>query len=66
MKFQKALMKLYFDAGLKEMVQSAGYLLPAIQTCSQFKQIHHFILEVWEATYRVMVLKFELTYDMCP
>ena len=52
-------MKPYFDAGLKAMAQSAGYPLPAIQTCGQFKRTHHFILEVWEAIYRVMVLKFE-------
>ena len=36
MNFQKALMKPYYDAGLKSMAQAAGYPLPAIQTCSQW------------------------------
>ena len=53
--YQLALMKPYFDAGLKTLAQSAGYPLPAIQNCSQFKRTHHFILEVWEATYRSML-----------
>ena len=35
--FQKALMKPYFDAGLKATAQKARYPLAAIQTCSQFK-----------------------------
>ena len=46
--FQKAIMKPY-DTGLKAMAQAAGYPLPAIQMCSQFKRTHHFILEEWEA-----------------
>ena len=57
--FQKALMKPYFDSGLKAMAQKAGYPLAAIQTCSQFERTHHFILEMWEAIYRVMLLKYE-------
>ena len=59
MNFQKALMKPYYDAGLKAMAQSVGYPLPAIQACSQFKRTHCFILEAWEAVYRAMILKFE-------
>ena len=59
MNFQKAMMKPYYDAGLKALAQAAGYPLPAIQTCSQFKRTHHFILEAWEAIYRVMLLKYE-------
>ena len=54
MNFQKeAVMKPYYDAGLKAM---AGYPLPAIQACSQFKRTHHFILE---AIYRAMIHKYE-------
>ena len=59
MNYQKALMKPYYDAGLKAMAQAAGYPLSAIQTCSQFKRTHHFILEAWEAIYRVMIIKYE-------
>ena len=39
--FQKALMKPYYDAGLNELAQAAGYLLPAIQSCSQFKRFDY-------------------------
>ena len=58
MNYQKALMKPYYDMGLKSMAQSSGYPLAAIQSCSQFKRTHHFILEVWESMYRVMLLKY--------
>ena len=59
MNFQKAIMKPYYDAGLKAMAQSAGYPLQAIQTCSQFQRTHHFLLEAWEAIYREMIHKYE-------
>ena len=59
MNYQKALTKPYYDAGLKKLAQAAGYPLPTIQSCSQFKRTHLFLLETWEAIYRVMVLKYE-------
>ena len=59
MNYQKALMKPYYDAGLKALAQAAGYPLPAIQSCSQFKRTHQFLLEAWEAIYRLMILKFQ-------
>lgn len=62
MNFQKALMKPYYDAGLKSMAQSAGYPLPAIQSCSQFKRTHNFIMEAWEAIYRAMILEYEAVH----
>ena len=65
MNFQKALMKPYYDAGLKALAQAAGYPLPAIQSCSQFKRTHHFLLEAWEAIYRVMLLKYEQENTSC-
>ena len=43
--YQKALMKPYYDAGLKELARAAGYPLTAIHSCSQFKRTHQFILE---------------------
>ena len=65
MNYQKALMKPYYDAGLKALAQASGYPLPAIQSCSQFKRTHHFLLEAWEAVYRVMILEFEQTHPSC-
>ena len=53
--FQKALMKPYFDAGLKKLAKVAGYPTAAIQACSQFKRTHLFIMEVWEALFQVML-----------
>lgn len=53
--YQCALMKPYYDAGLKELARAAGYPLAAIQSSSQFKRTHNFILEAWEAIYRVML-----------
>ena len=51
-------MKPYFDAGLKTLAKAAGYPVASIQTCGQFKRTHHFLLEVWEALYRVMISMF--------
>ncbi len=47
--FQIALMKPYFEAGLKELARVSGYPVASIQACGQFKRTHCFILEVWEA-----------------
>ena len=58
MNFQSALMKPYFDAGLKDLAKAAGYPLASIQACGQFKRTHHFLLEAWEALYRVMLSMF--------
>ena len=74
MNYQSALMKPYFDAGLKHLAKSAGYPVSSIQTCGQFKRTHQFILEVWEAMYRVMISLFlrteqgesNLMYDTGP
>ena len=58
MNYQSALMKPYYDAGLKALASSAGHPLTAIQNSSQFKRSHNFILEVWEAMYRVMLQRY--------
>ena len=50
-------MKPYCDAGLKELAWAAGYPLAAIHSCSPFKRTHQFIVELWEALYRVMKLQ---------
>ena len=56
--FQVALMKPYFDMGLRELARVAGYPVAAIQSCSQFKRTHNFIIEVWQAVYLVMLQRF--------
>ena len=56
--YQKPLMKAYFDAGLKALARTSGYPVPAIQSSSQFKRSHQFILEAWEAVYRAMLTQF--------
>ena len=56
--YQVALLKPYYNAGLKDMAKAAGYPLPQIQSCSQFKRVHYFLLESWEALYRAMLSKF--------
>ena len=50
----KALMKPYFDAGLKQLAKKAGYPTATIQACSQFKRTHCFIIEEWEAIFLAM------------
>ncbi len=58
MNYQKALMKPYFDAGLKSLAEACGYPTASIKHCSQFKKTHLFIMEAWEALYRIMLTKF--------
>ena len=62
--YQLALMKPYFDAGLKSLAEACGYPVHAIKQCSQFKKTHHFILECWEAIYTVMLTKFLESSEM--
>ena len=56
--YQIAVMKPYFDAGLKELAQVSGYPVASIQTCGQFKRTHRFLLEAWESMYQVMMKKY--------
>ena len=58
MNYQSALMKPYFDAGLKSLAEASGYPVVAIRNCTQFKRTHFFILESWEAMYRAMLSTF--------
>ena len=55
-------MKPYFDMGLRQLAHTSGYPVAAIQSCSQFKRTHHFLMEAWQAFYQVMVQRF-LEYD---
>lgn len=58
MNFQAAIIKPYYDAGLRSLAMAAGYPAASIQSTSQFKQTHSFILEAWEAVYRVMLAQY--------
>ena len=58
MNFQSALMKPYFNAGLKALAEASGYPVAAIQNCTQFKRTHYFIMESWEAMYQAMLDTF--------
>ena len=53
--YQIALMKVYYDAGLKNIAHASGYPTNQIKTCGQFKRTHQFLMEVWEAIYRTMI-----------
>ena len=47
-----------YDGGLKSFAKFTGYNVASIQSCGQFKRTHQFILETWEAIYRVMIHKY--------
>ena len=50
--FQSVLMKVYFDAGLRDLAETAGCrgeTFSSSAKCSNFKQTNHFILQAWEA-----------------
>ena len=56
--FQICLMKPFYEAGLKELAEASSYPSQSIQNCTKFKRTHRFLMEVWEALYRSMLLNF--------
>ena len=57
MNYQPVLMKVYFDAALRQIASMCGFkgeTLTSLQKCSHFKNTHYFIMEVWEALYLEM------------
>jgi hypothetical protein len=50
--YQKVLMKVYWDAGLMQLAQAAGYkgeALTSLSKASNFRRTHDFLLQVYEA-----------------
>ena len=59
-------MKVYYDAGLKDLAESSGHrgeTLISIKKCSSYKKTHQFLLQAWEATYRQMFIAFKCARD---
>ena len=53
--FHSVLMKVYYDAGLRDLAVSSGFrgeTLTSLKRCSNFKRTHAFLLQSFEAFYR--------------
>ncbi len=64
--YQSVLMKVYYDAGLKDLAESSGHrgeTLTSIKKCSSYKRTHQFLLQAWEAMYRQMFKAFKSVRD---
>ena len=59
--FQPVLMKVFFDAGLKQLAETSGYhgeALTSLGTCSNFKRTNSFLLQLHEALLRQLISTF--------
>ena len=64
--FHSVLMTVYYDAGLKDLAQASGFrgeTLTSLKRCSNFKRVHHFLLQSWEALYRHMLHTYTTEQD---
>ena len=55
--YQEVLNKVYWDAGLKNFAQELhhGLTLTSLESCSNFRRNHDFLMQVWEALYRYQI-----------
>ena len=61
--YQEVFIKIYFDAGVKEMAKTSGFRgesLTSLSRCSNFKRIRDFLIQAWEELYR-QILKVSLS-----
>ncbi|XP_035680555.1 uncharacterized protein LOC118418656 isoform X2 [Branchiostoma floridae] len=58
--YQNALMKVYWEGGLKQIASGRikGQTLLSVGLCKHFKRTHKFLLQVWEALYRCEIEAF--------
>ncbi len=60
--YQKALMKLYCDAGLKQLGEQSGHraeTLTSLVQCTNFKRTHNFLLQVTQAFYQFFLTLYK-------
>ena len=53
--YQETLMNVYYDAGLKELAMASGFRAAtrtSLAKASNFKHMHAFVMQVWEAFHR--------------
>ena len=63
--YQLVLMKIYLDAGLKELVElfHQGILAKVVSQATGFDKTHNFLIQTWEALFRFELEIFFLSHD---
>ena len=56
-------MKQYYHSGLKEIAIRSGFkgsTLTSMESCSNFRHTHRFLVQEWEAIYKIMIAAAEI------